>query len=66
MDDDVHKSTIITNTTNNADTIDIPDPVQSVKNDLEKEILATKVQSTNCYIHPKNKFKIVWDIYVTV
>ena len=42
------------------------DPVLSIRNDLEKELLATKEEPTNCYIHPKNKIKIAWDIYATI
>ena len=42
------------------------DPIKSIKNDLERDLLDAKFEPNNCYIHPKNKVKIAWDIYVTM
>ena len=44
------------------------DPQQQVQSDLENELVSRDgaKRTACCPIHPKNKLKITWDIYVTM
>ena len=42
------------------------DVIQAIKNDLEAELLASKTTRAHNCIHPRNRCKVAWDLYVTL